>query len=49
VAVGRVIRRQATIMAYGDAFYLIGVVMIVALIAIMLLRKPDHLGGGGAH
>ncbi|HTP83478.1 MAG TPA: MDR family MFS transporter [Alphaproteobacteria bacterium] len=49
VAVGRIIRRQATIMAYGDAFYLIGAVMIVALIAIMLLRKPDHLGGGGAH
>jgi DHA2 family multidrug resistance protein len=49
VAIGRLVRRQATIMAYGDAFYLIGAVMVVALIAIALLRKADHLGGGGAH
>ncbi|SMF03661.1 MFS transporter, DHA2 family, multidrug resistance protein [Tistlia consotensis] len=49
VAIGRLVRRQATIMAYGDAFYLIGAVMVLALVAIALLRKADHLGGGGAH
>ena len=49
IAIGRIVRRQATIMAYSDAFYLIGVVMLVALAAILLLRKPDHLGAGGAH
>jgi DHA2 family multidrug resistance protein len=49
VAIGRVVRRQATILAYGDAFYLIGMIMVVALGAIVLLRKADHLGGGGAH
>ena len=48
-AIGRLIRRQATILAYGDAFYLIGAVMVVALVAIALLRRADHLGGGGAH
>lgn len=36
-------------MAYGDAFYLIGAIMVVGLAAIALLRKADHLGGGGAH
>jgi DHA2 family multidrug resistance protein len=49
VAIGRIVRRQASIMGYGDAFYLIGAVMIAALVAIALLRKADHTGGGGAH
>ncbi len=49
VAIGRAVRRQAMIMAYGDAFYLIGAVMVVAFIAVVVLRKPDPLDAGGAH
>ncbi len=49
VAVGRAIRRQATIMAYGDAFYVIGAAMVLALGAILLLRKVEIHSGGSAH
>jgi DHA2 family multidrug resistance protein len=49
VAIGRTIRHQATIMAYGDAFYVIGAALVVALAAILLLRKAEGAGGGGAH
>jgi len=31
------------------AFYLLGAALIVALIATLLLRKPDHMSSGGAH
>jgi DHA2 family multidrug resistance protein len=49
VAIGRVLRRQATIMAYGDAFFVIGAVMVLALGAIFLLRKAAPSSGAGAH
>jgi MFS transporter, DHA2 family, multidrug resistance protein len=49
IAIGRVIHRQSALMAYGDAFYAIGGAMVVALAAILSLRKPDHLDAGGAH
>jgi DHA2 family multidrug resistance protein len=49
VAIGRVVRRQATIMAYGDAFFVIGAVMVLALGAILLLRKSEASSGAGAH
>ncbi len=49
VAIGRTIRQQATILAYGDAFYIIGAAMILALGAILLLRKAEIGAGGGAH
>ena len=34
------VRREATIMAYADGFYLVGVGLILSLAAIALLRKP---------
>jgi DHA2 family multidrug resistance protein len=49
VAIGRAVHHQATIMAYGDAFYVIGAALVVALAAILLLRKADPAGGGGVH
>jgi DHA2 family multidrug resistance protein len=34
---------------FGDTFLLLGAALTVALIATALLRKPNHLEGGGAH
>jgi DHA2 family multidrug resistance protein len=49
VAIGKVVQKQAFILAFSDTFYLLGVALIVALIATALLKKPDHLDAGGAH
>jgi DHA2 family multidrug resistance protein len=49
VAIGQVVQKQAFILAFSDTFYLLGAALIVALIAALLLKKPDHLEGGGAH
>jgi DHA2 family multidrug resistance protein len=48
VAIGNVVRKQAFVMAFGDTFYLLGAVLIVALIATLLLKKSEHLDAGGA-
>jgi DHA2 family multidrug resistance protein len=49
VAIGQVVQKQAFILAFSDTFYLLGATLIVALIATLLLKKPDHLESGGAH
>ncbi|MFB2607506.1 MFS transporter, partial [Rhizobium phaseoli] len=49
VAIAFKIRKQANIMDFSDAFFLLGVALVVALLAILLLKKPDQLSGGGAH
>jgi DHA2 family multidrug resistance protein len=49
VAVGNVVQKQAFIFAFSDTFYLLGLALIVALIATLLLKKPGHLEAGGAH
>ncbi|MGF7212566.1 DHA2 family multidrug resistance protein [Skermanella aerolata] len=49
VAVGTVVRKQAFVMAFSDAFFLLGTALLVALFATLLLKKPDHLSEGGAH
>ncbi|KQV73268.1 MDR family MFS transporter [Rhizobium sp. Root1220] len=50
VAIAMNIRKQSTIMAFSDTFYLLGVALIVALISGLFLKKPGHMsGGGGAH
>jgi DHA2 family multidrug resistance protein len=41
IAIGLRIRQQANIMAFGDTFALLGVALLIALIATMLLRKPE--------
>jgi len=40
IAIGRTIQTQATYMAYGDAFGLLGMFMLVALAASLFLEKP---------
>jgi MFS transporter, DHA2 family, multidrug resistance protein len=49
VAIGHVVQKQAFILAFSDTFYLLGVALIVALFAALMLKKPDHLDAGGAH
>ncbi|MEZ2132910.1 MULTISPECIES: MDR family MFS transporter [unclassified Sinorhizobium] len=49
VAIALKVRKQANIMAFSDTFYLLGVALVIALIATLLLKKPGHLSGGGAH
>jgi len=48
IAVGQTIRAQATSMGYADSFALIGVVLLVAVLAVMMLRKGTA-AGGAAH
>jgi DHA2 family multidrug resistance protein len=49
IAIALKLRKQANIMAFSDTFYLLGVALVVALLASLLLKKPAHLSGGGAH
>jgi MFS transporter, DHA2 family, multidrug resistance protein len=49
VAIGHIVQKQAFILAFSDTFYLLGAALIVALVATLMLRKPDHLSAGGAH
>jgi DHA2 family multidrug resistance protein len=49
VAIGRTVREQAYVMAFGDTFYLLGAGLIVALAATLLLKRESHIDAGGAH
>ena len=49
VAIGHIVQKQAFILAFSDTFYLLGAGLIVAMIAGLLLKKPDHMQSGGAH
>ncbi len=48
IAVGQPIRTQATIMGYADSFALIGVVLLLAVLAVTMLRE-GAAAGGAAH
>jgi len=49
VAIGRGVRQQASIMAYGDTFFLMGAVLLLAVGATLCLRKSGGVDTGGAH
>jgi DHA2 family multidrug resistance protein len=49
VAIGKIIQKQAFILGFSDTFYLLGVSQIVALVAALMLTKPDRIDAGGAH
>jgi MFS transporter, DHA2 family, multidrug resistance protein len=49
VAIGKIVQKQAFILAFSDTFYLLGAALVVALIAALLLKKPNTLAGDGAH
>ena len=48
VAIGKVVKTQATFLAFGDAFYLMGVAIVLALVAAVLMKKSSG-SGAGAH
>jgi MFS transporter, DHA2 family, multidrug resistance protein len=49
VTIGKIIQKQAYILAFSDTFFLLGAALVVALLAVLLLKRPDHLASGGAH
>jgi DHA2 family multidrug resistance protein len=49
VAIAGSVRKQANIMAFSDTFFLLGVALVVALLASLLLKKPGQVSGAGAH
>jgi DHA2 family multidrug resistance protein len=49
VAIGRTVRRQATIMGYSDTFVLMGIALVISLGLGLLLKKSAGVGGAGAH
>jgi DHA2 family multidrug resistance protein len=49
VAIANIVQKQAFILAFGDTFYLLGAALVIALVASLLLKRPDHLSSGGAH
>src|SRR4051812_48099857 len=47
---GAVVKRQALVMGFSDAFAVIGVVLAVAAVSLLLARRPQpETGGAGAH
>lgn len=49
VAIGHIVQKQAYILAFSDTFYLLGVALIVALAAVLFLKKSGQASAGGAH
>ena len=50
-ALGNTIRGQSYVLAFNDAFFMMGVIMLAGLFLILLLKKakPRQGGGGEAH
>lgn len=49
VAIGRVVRRQATVMGYSDAFVVMGAALVISLLLALLLKKSGGSAASGAH
>jgi DHA2 family multidrug resistance protein len=49
VATGRIIRRQASLMAYSDTIILQSALLSLALVAVLLLKKAGTGSAGGGH
>jgi DHA2 family multidrug resistance protein len=49
VALGNAVKHQALVMGFSDTFAVIGVVLVIAAIAVMFTRKAKAAGGAAAH
>jgi DHA2 family multidrug resistance protein len=50
IALGKVVKRQALVLGFGDTFMVLGVVLLLSAAAILLTRKAKATAaGGGAH
>ena len=45
IALGKTVKRQALVMGYSDTFAVIGVVLVLAAIAVLLTRRVKAAGG----
>ena len=48
-AIGAIVRRQALIMGFSDAFAVIGVLLVIAAVVVLFARKVNTAARGGAH
>ena len=48
-AVAKVVREQAYVQAFSDTFFLLGVVLVIALIASLFFKAAGKVSAGGAH
>ncbi|HSE74830.1 MAG TPA: MFS transporter, partial [Dongiaceae bacterium] len=48
IAIGRVVRKQAFVMSYGDVFFLLGLGLVISLAATLILKKGAG-SAAGAH
>jgi DHA2 family multidrug resistance protein len=49
IALGNAVKRQALVLGFSDTFAVIGIVLILAGIAILLTGKPKSQAAGPAH
>jgi len=49
VAIGRIVRKQATVMGYSDAFMVMGVALVVSFGLALLLKGTRTVSAGDAH
>jgi DHA2 family multidrug resistance protein len=49
IAIGRTVRKQATIMAYGDTFVFMGLALVISFGLVLLLKKSTGGSAAGAH
>jgi DHA2 family multidrug resistance protein len=49
IALGNAVKRQALVLGFSDTFAVIGIVLVLAAIAILLTRKAGPAVEGGAH
>jgi DHA2 family multidrug resistance protein len=47
IALGKTVKRQALVMGFSDTFAVIGVVLVLAAVAVLLTRRVKAAGGGG--
>ncbi len=49
VAIGKIVSKQSLIMGFSNTYFLLGVALLLALAASLLLKKPSGATGGPAH
>lgn len=49
IIIGKIINKQAYTLAFSDSFFLLGMALILALAASLLLKKPGSISTVGAH
>jgi MFS transporter, DHA2 family, multidrug resistance protein len=45
----QIVHRQAVVMGYGDAFFMLTLFYFGLSLLVMLLKKPAALSAGGGH